>query len=132
MSAYFVPNPAGIKSLYTGDSSPVVKDLRRRADRVALAAKLRVNKRSGRLAASISTRPTMYGPTGAPFVMVGSRLNYALLVHNGTRPHTIRPRRPGGLLVFTSRGRQVRTMLVRHPGTRPNPYLLEALPAINP
>jgi hypothetical protein len=48
------------------------------------------------------------------------------LVLDGTRPHIIRPRRAKALHFFVE-GREVFTTLVRHPGTRPNNFLLRAL-----
>jgi hypothetical protein len=47
-------------------------------------------------------------------------------VLDGTRPHLIRPRRARALR-FEVGGDVVYTKLVRHPGTRPNPFLQRAL-----
>ncbi|MGW2964026.1 hypothetical protein ACWDGI_36960 [Streptomyces sp. NPDC001220] len=47
-------------------------------------------------------------------------------VLDGTRPHLIRPRRRN-FLRFEVGGDVVFTKLVRHPGTRPNNFLAEAL-----
>lgn len=47
-------------------------------------------------------------------------------VLDGTRPHLIRPRRARALR-FEVGGRVVFSKLVRHPGTRPNNFLAEAL-----
>jgi hypothetical protein len=56
------------------------------------------------------------------------RARYAHMVHDGTQPHIIRPKRKQ-YLRFTSRrsGKLVFTKLVRHPGTRPRPWLFRAL-----
>lgn len=57
---------------------------------------------------------------------VQNLVEYALDVHNGTRPHEIRPRDPAGFLRFTGAdGGIVYTKLVHHPGTRPRPFLAE-------
>lgn len=48
---------------------------------------------------------------------------YTLL---GTAPHLIRPRRKS-VLRFEVGGRVVYTKLVRHPGTKPNDFMAEAL-----
>lgn len=64
-------------------------------------------------------------------ITVGSPLNYALYHHQGTKPHIITPRRANQLVFMTPRGtggmRLVRTQIVRHPGTRPNPFLTEPM-----
>jgi hypothetical protein len=57
---------------------------------------------------------------------VGSGNRIALMHHNGTRPHFIRPRR-AQTLRFYSHGRIVYSQLVFHPGTRPNRYLTDNL-----
>lgn len=49
-------------------------------------------------------------------------------IENGTRPHLIRPRRPGGVLRFQSRGGGVvYARVVHHPGTKPYRILETAL-----
>jgi hypothetical protein len=122
----FVPNEAGIMSLYVGSNSPVVRHLRKKGTRVQELARAKVGKRSGRLAESIHVFPTQYGAGSAPYVRIGSRLNYALLHHTGTRPHIIRAKN-GGMLSFNTRNGHVFATVVRHPGTRPNWYLKRAL-----
>lgn len=47
-------------------------------------------------------------------------------VHEGARPHLIRPRRAKALR-FEVNGQVVFTQLVRHPGNRANPFLTRAL-----
>jgi HK97 gp10 family phage protein len=52
---------------------------------------------------------------------------YAKFVVEGTRPHEIRPV-SANVLVFKSKsGDLVFTRLVRHPGTKPNPFLQRAV-----
>jgi hypothetical protein len=86
---------------------------------------------------------------------IGYNTPYAWYVHEGTAPHEIVPLRPGGVLVFapsgarrvtrggrpaavfTFGGRTVETGLVyarrvMHPGTRPIPFLREALERVIP
>jgi hypothetical protein len=53
----------------------------------------------------------------------------AIYVVNGTRPHMIFPRRPGGVLRFTTGGRVVYAKFVSHPGNKPNDFLRQALRA---
>ena len=57
---------------------------------------------------------------------IGSDLNYAAMVHDGTRPHIIRPRRAQALR-FRVGGRIVYARVVHHPGTRARPFLDRAL-----
>lgn len=61
-----------------------------------------------------------------PTVTVGTDVEYAPFVHDGTRPHIIRPRRAQALR-FAVGGRIVYARRVRHPGTRARPFLDRAL-----
>lgn len=60
---------------------------------------------------------------------VGTRVNYAYLVHGGARAHRIVPRRPGGRLMFFWKkvGRWVSLASVNHPGFKGTPYLQRPL-----
>jgi hypothetical protein len=60
---------------------------------------------------------------------VSATSNHAKFVHEGTKPHLIRVR-PGkkSLRFFWVRvGRVVYPVSVRHPGTKPNPFLVRAM-----
>lgn len=77
-------------------------------------------------------RDTIYGRlevrNGRLVGVIGANHPIAKLHHDPTRPHVIRPRKAGGRLVFMGRsGKVVYAKQVRHPGTRPNPYLTRAL-----
>jgi hypothetical protein len=53
---------------------------------------------------------------------------YAQMVHDGTRPHVIRPRRKQALrFLWKKKGRWVVFKKVNHPGTRGRPWLWRAL-----
>jgi hypothetical protein len=67
------------------------------------------------------------GPGGDFRGVVKSTHPASIYVLNGTRPHRIFPRRPGGVLRFDVGGRVVYARYVNHPGTRANNFLLEAL-----
>ena len=97
----------------------------KKADRARDISKTLVGKRTGRLAASIgvSYNRTSIGPE----FQVGSSLSIAHLHHTGTRPHLIVAKPPGILRFRGSRGTMVYKRAVKHPGTRPNPYLTTAL-----
>jgi hypothetical protein len=58
---------------------------------------------------------------------VGYRADHAMAVHEGARPHVIRPRDPRGSLVFRAGGRLIFTKQVNHPGNQGNPWLYKAL-----
>jgi HK97 gp10 family phage protein len=52
---------------------------------------------------------------------------YAKFVVEGTRPHEIRPASASVLVFKAKNGDLVFTRLVRHPGTKPNPFLQRAV-----
>jgi hypothetical protein len=52
---------------------------------------------------------------------------YAKFVVEGTRPHEIHPASANVLVFNTKSGDLVFTKLVRHPGTKPNPFLQRAV-----
>jgi hypothetical protein len=101
------------------------KDLERRSAMAVHGAKAQAGFRTGALKKSIKHTHTSdrLGQT----VKIGSSLSYAYLHHNGSKPHIIKPKVEGGVLVFTSNSRVVRAKTVMHPGTRPNPYLSNQL-----
>lgn len=80
---------------------------------------------TGRLRSSIQYEiiNRALGVTGRLF----SNVEYADFVHDGTRPHRINPRRPGGVLRFEIGGQVVYARYVNHPGTKGRPFLSEAL-----
>ena len=104
----------------------VGRHLHRTANRISQLAKLQVGKKTGRLMRSIKFEHIAKNPLG-PGVKVGAYTHYALLHHRGTKPHIITANKPGGNLVFRSGSRIVRTPIVRHPGTRGNPYLTDPM-----
>jgi hypothetical protein len=121
----FKLNERGINSVLNSPRGDVAKDLQRRARLVAMAAKQRVGVDTGLLRKSIHTTKVARGYTGL-IVSVRAPVHYALMHHNGTRPHTI-SKRPGRIVRFPSRGQIVFADVVIHPGTRPNPFLLSSL-----
>lgn len=128
---------AALNAHLRGPMGGVTRDLLRRGLRVQAAAKRNVRSDHGRLRNSIHVG-TRVGEQGVIIVEVGSDLNYALAVHNGTGiygPHGTRiVPTSGSLLVFPNRrggggsGRLVFARSVR--GQRPNPYLKNALRAV--
>lgn len=108
------------------NSGMVGRHLHRTGNRISQLAKLQVGKKTGRLAKSIKFEHISRTPLG-PGIKVGGYTPYALLHHQGTRPHLIVPTRPGGSLVFRKGSRIVHTKIVRHPGTKPNRYLTDSV-----
>jgi hypothetical protein len=106
----------------TSDIIPIYPELRRRAESVQRRAIALVGKDSGRLAANIELDDFRV-PSGWHF-RVSANTPYAMHHHQGTRPHNIE-----GPLEFPGRRGMVRVQRVSHPGTRPNPFLEDALPA---
>lgn len=97
----------------------VGKDLWKRGHRLAALAAADVGKDTGRLAGSIGVR-WLPGPEAA--VIVGSELDYAYYVHEGTHPHEVIAT-PGRILRFNIRGRVVYAQQIHHPGTDAQKYL---------
>jgi len=100
----------------------VGRHLHKTANRISQLAKLQVGKKTGRLAKSIKFEHIGKNAIG-PGVKVGAYTSYALMHHQGTKPHIITPNKPGGNLVFMRGSRVVHTRIVRHPGTKANRYL---------
>ncbi len=119
-------NDAAIFALLNEKNGMVGRELARRGRKVEIAAKKFTGKESGALRASINS--FMQRDSRGIYCRVGSPLPYALDHHNGTRRHVITAK-PGHVLRFPGRGRMIFETSVVHPGTRPNPYLLMALPA---
>jgi len=90
-------------------------------------AQASVGVRSGALRSSIQVRVVETGQGLEVRATAGTR--YARMHHDGTRPHAITPRRPGGRLRFRVAGRVVYAKRVWHPGTRPNRFLSRHLRA---
>jgi HK97 gp10 family phage protein len=80
---------------------------------------------SGALRKAFTTRVERAGDRG----VVANTASYAGYVHYGTRPHIILPKRPSGVLRFTVGGKVRFAKVVRHPGTRANPFFMRALAA---
>ena len=110
--------------LLDSPQGPVGRDLARRGRKVLIAATGQVGVDTGRLKKSL--KMTHERGTRGQFVMVGSKLNYALMHHEGTRPHIITPNR-AQVMVFNKGPRVIYATSVRHPGTKANRYLKDNL-----
>jgi hypothetical protein len=125
MAVKVVFNKPAMEEMLKSPNGMVGRYIAERARRIVVAARMQAGMKTGRLKASIHMRHMRGGPAGQ-YVMVGSNLHYALLHHEGTKPHLIVPNR-SSVLRFSSGGRVIYTHAVRHPGTRPNRYLTDNL-----
>ena len=95
--------PRALDFLLNDPYGPVGRYLFARGRAIMAGAKSQVGVKTGRLKASIHMRQER-----APFgqvLRVGSPLSYALMHHEGTRPHIITPNK-AQVLRFTSGGRE--------------------------
>ncbi|MER7841670.1 hypothetical protein ABTY98_38745 [Streptomyces sp. NPDC096040] len=97
------------------------RKLEQRVDRVARIAEAEAPGSMG----EYITTDIEEGPRGLQGVITCHHPKVRLVL-DGTRPHLIRPRR-AKFLRFEVGGDVVFTKLVRHPGTRPNPFMQRAL-----
>lgn len=88
---------------------------------------------TGRLRASIRVESRRLLTLRSVYT-IGSDVSYALMVHDGTKPHKIRPKRAYTLsrgqkpaLSFIWNGRRVFFAEVNHPGTKARPFLDDAV-----
>lgn len=113
-------------------SPGVQRDMHRRADNVAEYQRANVGVKTGELLSTIRTEDE------SPGVLVTAgregqtpQLGYQIY---GVGPHVIRPRNPGGLLVFfwEKAGRVVAFKKVNHPGNSANRFVQESIYAAAP
>jgi hypothetical protein len=114
-----------MRALLTGPVGPVVTFVRGVARRVRTRAVLTCPVDTGRLRSAHTEQVGVRH--GTVYGLVTNDVEYAEQVHEGTGPHIIRPRRPGGVLRFAVGGEVVFTTVARHPGTRAQPWLREAM-----
>jgi hypothetical protein len=123
VSASFNLNRSRIERMLRLPGGLVYRNMERRVQRVEREAIRRAPGSVGRgIRASIQR-----GPGGEFRGVIRSTHPASIYLVNGTRPHRIFPRRPGGVLRFTVGGRVVYARYVNHPGTRPDTYLQDAL-----
>lgn len=131
---------AALTRLLNSQRGPVARDLLVRGIRVQSLAKQNLAgitgsgpKRihTGRLRSSIAVQ--LLSRNGAPVVRIGSRVHYALYVHEGTGIHGPRHRyirpRTRRYLRFKPYNSPDFVFARKVAGMRPNKYLLRALPA---
>lgn len=136
-------DPSALRELLLSPQGPVYRDIQLQTTKVRNRALALCPVNNGRLRASI-TQEVISEPTG-PIGRVGTNVEYALFVHEGTgvygprgAPYTIVPRSKKAL-AFVWKGAPIppngrggrhvyKRVMVK--GTRPNPFLRNALDAI--
>jgi hypothetical protein len=115
---------AELDFLLNSPEGDVGKYLAKKGRLIMAAAKAQVGIRTGALRSSIHMRHLR--DSRGQYVKIGSNLDYALLHHQGTKPHVIRPDR-AKVLRFVRGSRVIYTTSVMHPGTKANRYLSDNL-----
>lgn len=115
---------AELDFMLNNPSGDVGRYLAKKGRMVQAAARAQVGVRTGALRASIHMRHLR--DSRGQYLKIGSELNYALLHHEGSRPHLIVAKR-ATVLRFVNRGRVVYAHSVMHPGTKANRYLTDNL-----
>lgn len=114
--------------VFRGWNGPVGHSVNRLAKETEWRARTLANKRTGRMVSKMETQKGKWSK-GIEF-KVGTSVPYALFMHEGVlTPHPIKPKTPGGLLVFywPKVGHVVHFKRVMHPGNRPYKFLERAL-----
>jgi hypothetical protein len=109
---------------HSGDREDLWKYLEKKKALAIAGAKGMVGVKTGALRKNISGRHL--GNSTGQYVTIGADRPYALMHHEGTKPHVITPQN-GKFLHFRAGTRSVYTTMVFHPGTKPNPYLRRQL-----
>lgn len=120
------PEVFGLKVMAKGKE--IDRNIQARARRVAnLAKMLAPQGKTGHLRSSIRVVRDRVekGPTAFSYTVIADT-DYAIYVHEGTRPHTIRPNTAKALR-FEAGGGIVFAKVVHHPGTKAQPFLRNAL-----
>lgn len=115
----FELDSAGWRNFTQDQDGDTVQYLLKRGYWLAALARESIHSKTGRLAESIEVT---FIPGVIPAVHVGSSLDYAYFVHEGTMPHEIASP-PPKMLRFKVRGRIVYARQVTHPGTEAQEYL---------
>jgi hypothetical protein len=121
-----VPVEPGFSAVFRSRDGIVGRDLSNRATRVQLAAKAQAGVRTGMLKRDI-TKNWIDSGGDRLTIRVGSTRRHALVHHEGSEPHVIRPRSARVLRWVNTNGDVVFARRVQHPGTRANRYLTDNL-----
>ncbi|HEX8321641.1 hypothetical protein [Longimicrobium sp.] len=124
----WVPDEAAIKE-FAGWTGPVGQSVNRLAMEAVFRIRGLANRRSGVMTAGMHYKKGTWS-RGIQFD-AGSDVGYTLFVDQGTKPHPIKPKNPGGVLTFywPKVGRVVHFKSVQHPGNKPYKFLERGLEA---
>ena len=130
--AKFVPYPTQWRKFRSSKQGPVGGHINKVGKRLFVLAKedAPVGKSNdGRPYVGGKLKSSMYMVYKShwnPQVIVGANTSYAYYVHEGTRPHTIRPKKSKALR-FVYNGRVIYAQKVSHPGQKKQPFLSKNL-----
>ena len=121
----FQPDHEGLAS----ETTPIlVREAERFADEVTRVARAKAPYRTGYLRSMILPNPVVVRSAFEVESGVTSNAPYSIFVEQGTRPHVIRAVNARALSFYWPRvGRRVFFASVNHPGTRPNPFMQDAV-----
>ena len=123
-SGSFTVDKAGLQRQLTGPQSQMVRTLRDTTRQTVNAAKLRSPVDTGGLRNAHRAEDIRVTGMTARTAVVADK-DYAAAVHDGSKPHIIRPKNKKAL-AFKAGGRTVFASSVRHPGAAARPWLYNA------
>lgn len=115
---------AGLQRELTGPQSQMVRLLRETARQTSNAAKLRSPVDTGQMRTAHRVEDVKVTGMSARTAVVVEK-DYAAAVHDGSKPHIIRPKNKKAL-AFKIGGATVFAQKVKHPGAPARPWLLNA------
>lgn len=129
-----VLNRPALNNLLRSPQGEVAQEVNRITRRIEARAKTKVGVDTGRLRSSIQRTLTVEGSRVVG--RVGSSVQYAAYHHQGTgiygpKGRPIRPKN-GPFLVFTPKGSRSPVFARQVSGSKPNPFLVEALREVVP
>ena len=125
MATRYTQRGPAVKALLSGPNGPVVTHMRNVTSRAYELAKATSPYKTGALRESHRWVVT---PGAEVISRVWAAAPYAMIVHGGSRPHVIRPRYKQALR-FEVDGKVIFAKIVHHPGTKGQPWLLNAVRA---
>ena len=122
--SYVVMDPVAV-NYFRSWAGPLGRSVNRLAKETEWRGSVYANYRTGKLKQSIQTKRGKW-KRGIEF-KTGSDVDYALYVHEGTKPHEIKAKNAPYLVFYWPKvGKVVHFKRVWHPGTRAYKYLTRA------